>query len=284
MIFQARTKDAIFSDLLLEKQNLPNLSGLIAGDVTDVPTLITSLENGTAAEWVLWLYNMAVAIASTEEAMVDGITDIQDLLASNRVPNERWYIEKALDFQYGDTLIIDPVTYQVTYATVNEVNKIIASCTTKLIENSLYLKVRRLNDAILANDELIAFQYYLSKVKAAGTRVIVENFAADKITLNMEIYYAGNNNVGSIQSQVEAAINTYLDNIEFDSKINVNKLIDSIQSIVGVNDPRVISAYGIDDLGINRPFLHEYTTTAGYAVINPDTPLSSTTYIKYIPQ
>jgi len=282
MIFQARTIEAIFSDLLLEKQTLPNLAGLIDGSVTDVPTLITSLENGTAAEWVMWLYNTAVAIHLTEVAMVTGITDIQDLLDANRVPNERWYIEKALDFQYGDTLVIDPITYQVTYTIISEANKIIGSCTTKLVDNSLYLKVRRVDTDILSNDELVAFQYYLSKVKAAGTRVIVENFEADNITLNMEVYYAGNYNVGSITSQVEAAINSYLENVEFDSKIIVNKLLDNLQSIVGVIDPRVISASALDSLGNTTTFTHEYRTNAGYSVINPATPLSST--ITYIPQ
>jgi len=98
----------------------------------------------------------------------------------------------------------------------------------------------------------------------------------------MTIIYDGTYTLGTIQSNVEAAINDYISNLEFDSKFNTNMLVDKLQAIAGVIDPRFDEGRGQATTGIEIVFQHEYLTSAGWATINVAAPLSST--ITYIAQ
>lgn len=279
--FTIRTIDEIYQELLTEKQTLASLNGLTTA-VVDEATLISELDAGTAADWVLQLYNMAVATHLTDIATLSGVGEIETTIQNQIVPTANWYIGKAKEFQNGDSLIIDPVTYQVTYATITPANQIIASCTTLELENRLVLKVRRVSTDILSAGELTAFNSYMQNVKSAGTQIEVQNYAADELTLNMTIIYEGNKTEAATQSLVEAAINNYIVNLAFDSKFYTTQLVDALQQVDGVIDPRFDSASALDSLAVTTAFTHEYTSNAGYMVINGTTPLSTT--ITYVPK
>lgn len=282
MTFIPRTIDAIYQELLTEKQTLTSLNGLIDGGITDENSLIAALANSKVAEWILWIYNMAVQIHLTEVRTQSAVIDIEEIFEIKRVATERWYIEKALEFQVDDTLIIDPITYQITYATDDPVAQIIASCTTKTFSNKLFLKVRRETVDILTSGERTQFETYMNEVKIAGTQVVVENFDGDELTLNMTIIYDGTKNQTDVQTLVEATINDYIVNLDFDSKFVTSAMIDALQLLDELIDPRLDSASALDSLLVDTPFIHEYTTNAGWAKINSSTPLSST--ITYIPR
>ena len=282
MAYAPRSIDAIFQELLIEKQELNSLNGLVSGGITDENSLIQALETSKVAEWILWCYNMATQIHLTEVRTLTAIEDIDEIFEIKRVATDGWYIEKALEFQVDDDLIIDPITYQVRYETIDEVSQIIGSCTTKAVSNQLFLKVRRKDTNILTTDEKTQFENYMDTLKIAGTQIIVENFEGDEFTLNMTIIYDGTKNVIDVQSQVEATINDYLNNLEFDSKFITSALIDRLQALDVLIDPRFDSGSVIDSLGNDVAFVHEYTTNAGWGRINTLTPLSAT--ITYIPR
>lgn len=281
MAFTIRTIDQIFQQLLTEKVSYTYLTQLNT-DITDENTLASKLDDTKVAEWVLWLYNEAVAIHLAEVGLNTGVNEIQTILETKQVSNEEWYIQQALKFQYGDTLIIDSETFQPYYAVEDISKQIIGSATIETIANLLVIKVRKKDLSLLTFEEKTAFEGYLRTIKTAGTRIRVDNFDADLVTLNFNILYKGSYNVSTVQSNVEAAINNYLNNIEFNSYIYVTPLIDALQQVDGVIDPRLISASAVNSLGNTVPFTHEYNTNAGYAKINPLTPLSST--ITYIPK
>jgi len=274
--FNERTIDEIFQELLLEKQTLSSLNGLLPDGITDENSLITALTNGKVPEWVLWLYNFAVATNITDISTSTAVIEIEDLIENQIVPTSRWYIKKALEFQYGDTLIIDPTTYQVTYNPVTEANQIIGSCTTLEFSNKLVLKVRRIDTNILSAGELTAFVSYMNKVKSAGTQVEIQNFAPDQLTIYMTIQYDGNLDLATVTSDVEVAINDYIENIQFDSRFISNTLVDNLQALSGIVDPRLDSTSAKDTLGNDIIFTHEYLSTAGYMEIDPLFPLSTT--------
>lgn len=280
MSFVPRTINTIYQELLTDKQTLSSLNGLIDGGISDENSLIAALANSKVAEWLLWLYNMAVQINLTEIRTQSAVTDIDDIFETKRVATERWYVEKALEFQVDDTLIIDPITYQIEYATDDPVAQIIASCTTKTFSNKLFLKVRREDTDILSAGEKTQFETYMDKVKIAGTQVVVENFPGDELTLNMTIIYDGTQDPSVVQTLVEDLINDYIVNLEFDSKFITSAMIDILQTLDEVIDPRLDSASALDSLAVVTEFTHEYTTNAGWAKINSSTPLSgSITYI-----
>lgn len=277
MAFKIRTIDEIFQQLLLDKQNLTSLNGLLPGGITDENSLITSVQEGKVAEFVLWLYNFAVATNLTDIASQSAIDEINTILATERLHTLNWYIMKAKQFQYGDIPVVG--VNDVVYSTIDTAKQIIGSCTGLDSNNKLILKVRRVSSDILSSPELLAFQSYMFKCKDAGTQILIQNYNPDLLRLTMTIIYDGIYTKTAIQSAVETAINDYISNIEFDSKFNVNKLIAKLQAIAGVIDPRLDSALALDDLGVTTTIIHEYDSTAGYMKINPAYPLSgSITY------
>ncbi len=220
---------------------------------------------------------MAVQTHLTELGIESGIDDIQTIMDEQRVPNDTWYIEMAKLFQYGDTLFIDLDTFRPSYATVDEAARIIEAVTTRTIANSLYLKVKRVGGTLLSAPEKAGLESYLFAIKAAGTQILVQNYSPDELTLNMTILYEGSYDLTTIQTNVETAINTYLSELNFDSKFVTNELIDKLQEVDGVSDPRFDSGDAVDATGsFTTDFIHEYITLAGYAIINSSYPLSTT--------
>lgn len=280
--FEIKSIDTIFQELLTEKQTLATLNGLSDEGITDENSLITQLTNGLVPEWILWLYNFAVSTNITHISMQTAIDDITSIIENQIAYTANWYITKSLEFEYGNTLTVNPITYMPYYASSNPLNRIIASCTTRDVGNKLILKVRRTNNTLLSVDELSSYNSYLSKIKPAGTQIEVQNFNPDELTLNMTILYKGNMSLSKVKSDVESVINDYLNNIEYDSYFVTSSLINKLQEITYLVDVRFNSASAINSLGVNTSFTHDYLSNAGYMKINPLTPLS--TSITYIPK
>jgi hypothetical protein len=92
----------------------------------------------------------------------------------------------------------------------------------------------------------------------------------------MTIYYSGQYNEAAAREAIENSINDYLTNLEFDSSFLTSALIDKLQQLPEVVDPRFDGGIAINSINEEQPFVHEYFTNAGWAQINPDTPLSAT--------
>ena len=279
--FTVRSIGEIFNSLLEEKRNLTALDEATDGGVLDINTYITNLTETRVAEWLRWLHFFSVSTNFTEIAVQTAIDEIQNIIDNQIVFTAPWFIKVAKEFQNGDSLLINPETNKPYYETVNLANRIIESATVTHFPNKLLLKVKRLSSNILSPAELSSFTYYMSKIKPVGTRLEIANFNPDLITINMNVLYQGNLAASAIQGQVETAINNYLTNLSFDSKFNRNMLIDKVQAVVGVIDPRVVSISVINDIGQTDTIQDEYTSLAGYMSINPATPLSTT--ITYTP-
>ena len=282
MAFEVRTINDIFSDLLLEKQNIPSLSALVPKDITDEQTLIPKLTEGAAPEWVLWLYNIAVQMHLQEVKTGEAVTDIETFIQNQKIHGDTWYINTALAFQLDDDVIIDPITKQISYEEIDEAKQIIGSCTIQSQTSRIYLKLRRKDTNILTENEKLQFTSYMEKAKEAGVQIIVENYEGDELSLYMTILYNSIYPLETVKEQVENTINDYLNNLEFNSEFVVNSLIDKLQLLSTVKDPQFNYGVAIDALGEDVEFLHQYKTNAGWAKIKASTPLSAT--ITYIPK
>jgi len=288
MIIQST--DAIFQELLAYKETQLPLSGLDTTITSETDLRIELLTDSKVAEWVLQLYNTAYHSRNVQTGMQSAIDEIIVELKKQRVPDPMWFIDKVKAFQYGDTIvIIDGIP---GYATIDTAKQILESVTTSIRENSIYIKIRRVNDTLLSVPEVTALQGYISRIQYAGARIILENYEPDLIAIIMTVIYDGSKDLATVKANVETTINDYLANIEFDSEIIVNKLIDKLQQVDGVIDPRIDEMSAINTLGNPTIIKHNYPTYAGYAKINPDKSFDTDVtyngevrkYIKYTPK
>lgn len=279
----ARTVDTIFQSLLAEKSTFASLDGLNDSGINNVQELITKANSDSiVSEHILWMYLFANESSLTEQVFDEHRAEIQAITDEAFVGTPEWLIKTAKEFQYGDLLVVDPITFAIGYDVIDESKQVIGSVAIAENSNLVIMKVRGKNSDLLSSDELTAFNGYINKVKIAGQNIVIWNYSPDTLKLYMTVVYSKQFPLSTIRTNVENAINNYIKNIEFNSYFNVNSMVDKIQAVSGIIDPRFDSGEGRFGANSYVPFTHEYLATAGYCSIDGSFPLSTT--ITYIPK
>lgn len=285
----ARTIAEVYDAMIAEKEGAAELTGL-QPNADSFQTLLNDLTTKSkVAIWRLIFYVCALAIVIHEQFFDLFKLFLDDAKAKAIAGTVRWYYDQCLIFQYGDGLSWINGKYQ--YYPVNVENQIIKRAAVVEVDTQVQIKVAKLDGSDLptplSDDELSSFTAYINKIKFAGTNTLIISETADLLKLEYDVYYDPLllNPDGSLISDaavfpVEDAINSYIQNLEFNGYLLLSKLDDSIQGATGVSDFERISAqakYGAlaySDIDV------KYNANAGHMAIDPLYPLS--TSINYI--
>jgi len=222
----------------------------IKADGTLAP--LTTSTSKTAI-WRL-LTRIVATCAWTIEVLFDTLkSEINDTLARMKPHTLRWYASKALAFQYGFSLATDSDTYDNTAISddVIEASQIVKYVAVTEQTRSLRVKVATDNGDLtpLSEPELEAFTEYMSRVKDAGVRLQIDSLPADRLKLQLRIYYDplildsnGQRIDGSDLEPVQSATKNYLKNTPFNGYFVLAYLTDTLQKVDGVVIPHVITA------------------------------------------
>lgn len=195
---------------------------------------------------------VARAINFLEQLMDVLKTDLEDKISKGAVGNSLWVQDKILNyFQYSATnpQVIELINGVPAYPTVDANLRIVTRCSINTDAlNVCVVKVAKNNPPeVMLTAEVNALSSFLNQggdgtligngrgMGFAGVYYKVNSYDADKLYLDAEIIYNGQY-ASIIKSSVEAAINDYLSNIPFDSKVNVLDLEIKIKSVTGVAD------------------------------------------------
>jgi len=285
----ARTINEILDEMLLEKQTMVTLNAM-QPNIDNTQTLLADLTSASkVAVWRLMFFVMAVGIWMHEKRFDDHVTWINARALELIVGNPIWYQKKALEFQYGDALVLVDDQYQ--YAAVNEPAKIVKLVSVNEIGGQLFLKVAKLDGSgdpePLTILELDGFIAYMHKIKFAGVIITSVSRVPDLLRVQYRVYVDpllinANGELISDTSikPVEVAINNYCKGLPFNGVFSITELTDQIQQAVGVVNPVFENASA--QYGIN-PFVSlgdYYNPNAGYLKIDPAFTLTdSITYI-----
>ena len=121
----ARTINEIQTEILYNKDSASELDAL---SILTAPEQANVDSGSKVSEWRLWVWVTAVAIWTLEKLFDIFKIEVEERIAATRVHTRRWYREKALAYQYDDTLnesdvydVIDPDKQIVKYASVRKV-------------------------------------------------------------------------------------------------------------------------------------------------------------------
>lgn len=235
----ARTIDEIQAEIIAAKDADSNLATLNSGSVTAIWRLITRV--------------VAKAIVTIETLYDFYKVDVETTLATLKPHTARWYQNKALSFQYGDSLVEGEDYYDNTGVDVDTIaaKKIVSNAAVQDTSGLLIVKVNKTvsgNLEPLATAEYNAVVSYLQEIKDAGVRISVLSFNADKLKLVVDVYYdplilgpTGARLDGSSNTPVKDAINTFLLQLPFDGTFVKAHLVDAVQAVDGVFVPEVRS-------------------------------------------
>ena len=223
-----------------------------------------------------FIYAIAV-ITWTIDCLFDRFkADVNEIISGQKLHSLRWYAAKAKQFQYGYNLVSEADYYDNTGidTTLIDASKIINYAAVVEDVRGLRIKVATTtgNDLVpLSQAQLNAFKFYMKEVTDAGVKRTVTTAVADSLKLGLRIVFnplvlnsAGSRIDGTSATPVQDAIYLHLKNLPFNGVLSLQKLVDIIQAVEGVEDLNLDSAaarYGaLSFANINISYLPD----AGY--------------------
>lgn len=286
----ARTIVQIYDSMIAEKQTMIALNTLQPSIDSSQTFLADLTSSSKVAAWRTMLFVMAVAIWTVEKLFDEHRVWIEARALELIVGTPSWYAQRALEFQYGETLVFVDGKYQ--YSAVNLAIRLVKLVSVNEINGQVYMKIAKLtgtNPVALTIPELAAFDAYMKKIKFAGVIVNTLSRPADLLRIQYHVYVDpllmninGELISNSTIKPVEDAINNYCKSLPFNGVFAITALTDKIQASAGVVNPVFENAsaqYGLNPfVGIND----YYNPNAGYLTIDPTFTLA--TSIVYILQ
>lgn len=193
-----------------------------------------------------WAYICAVAIHSFEVIHDLFKEDINTILSTRINGTPQFYVNKAREYQDGDTIEVSSDGTRIEYPVVDETKKIITRASFEETEISaqnndklLLIKVAKGDNGNLSplnQEELVRFTSYLDRIKFAGTNIQAVSKIGDVLIPRITVYHDGLLPDSTILTRVNEAINTFMKDLSFDSALYVSKLFDAITAVENVTD------------------------------------------------
>jgi hypothetical protein len=232
----------------------------------------------------------------TIEVLFDTLKqELNDLLATLKPHTLRWYARKAEAFQYGSSLPIDSDVYDNSLLTEDQINDSLiikyVAVTESLVNGKIVLRIKVATESDdlepLTTPQLDAFTEYISRVKDAGVRVLIESNVADQLKMKIRIYYDplilnsnGQRIDGSDLTPVQTAVDTYLKNLPFNGTFVLAYLTDALQKVDGVVIPHIVEASAKYGALAFTSIDVKYEPDAGYLRFVDDSDLT----LEFVPQ
>ncbi len=243
-----------------------------------VNATLAPLLNSTSktAIWRLLTFVIATSVWTLETLFDIFKQDIDEKIAALKPHSLRWYAEKAKAFQYGYNLVVEADYYDNTGIAddVVEASKLVDYSAVVEKERGLRIKVATTvadDLAPLSNLQLTAFIAYMQRVKDAGVKLEITSTVSDSLKLTLDLYYNplvlnsnGQRLDGEVSEPVQNATKSYLKNLPFNGVFVLQKLVDELQKVDGVNIVDIISAQAKYGALAYQSFSVKYVPDAGY--------------------
>lgn len=277
----ARSIQEIYNALAAEKASMSSLTELQPNVDTAQDLLNDVTSTSKVAEWRLWLWVVAFATHVLEKAQDVFKAEVEDLVAATKAHTLFWYQQLCFNFQYGDDLVFDEDLQLFKYPTEDQAAKIITNAATDESNGRVIIKVAKASGKLDVN-EVAAFQTYLSKLKDAGTDILLISTDPDDLKATINIYYNplvlksdGTLISDSNTSPVEDAMQQYIDALEFNGAFVLTDFVDALQAAEGVDNPvltevqvsSAINPYSAIDVSY-LPYAGYYQWDLGATTIN----------------
>lgn len=229
-------------------------------DLKNKNTVLSELNS--TSKTALW--KQLLEVVSTAYWAFVSVRDLHDketevLIQEQKVPNLRWYRNKALSFQYGfdvetdtdvfkKTIQVDGVDVEATEDQI-EASKLIKYCAVdrKVINNraSLIIKIagEENGEIVQTSDDVknsLKKWFEVDGAAAAGDVITYINYKGDILSFSVDVYVNplvlmsdGRHKI-NLNYPVEDAIKTYLKNLPFNGEFDVQKFEAAILATEGV--------------------------------------------------
>lgn len=230
-------KDAMTATFCLERA-VVEAYGLNPKKTFDQQFSDVSIEN-------ILFYCFAFAVWTLEVLFDKHRTEVEQRIEQLEPHTLRWYVNKAKAFMYGRQLVTDTDYYDTTTMSEKEIDeaKVVKYAVASESNTIVYLKVAARGEdgqpAKLNKSQFDALTSYMNTVKDAGVAIKLVNEEADKIQIDMVVYYDptaldsdGADKDGN--KPVVEAVKTVITNLPFNGVFRKSDLLAAVTAVVGV--------------------------------------------------
>jgi len=255
-------------------------------DYRDGSAVLSEFNSTSATSIIMLLIDMvSFAIFAVESLWDIFRQEVADMEASAYVHTAPWYAERMLEYQHGDALVIDPVTYQPSYAVLDVSKRVIAQVAVVGQGIAVVKCAKDLGGGVLGpltSPEVTGATSYLRDIQSPSIQIGLVSLNADLLKIGGTVVYKGT--LIDVQTAVETAIIDFLrtiNNINFNGEQRRSDIIAAVRAVNRVEDFHLSLFEGKRDGGVYEAIGRSYLPFSGYSQIDTfDFPLSATiTYI-----
>jgi len=207
------------------------------------------------------IYNLFLFVVAFSAWVLENLfelfkADVVETIYNTKPHTAQWYVMMAKRFQYGYALAPDSDYYDNSILTEDQVNNSKIVKYAALVENPyVRLKVAKQEGSglgPLSPAELESFRAYIVRIKDLGVKLKLPSDAvqsnitsgeADHLKIEMRVRYnplvlnsSGARIDGTSITPVADGLRGYLNALDFNGLFSVQKMIDAIQAVDGVED------------------------------------------------
>lgn len=197
--------------------------------------------------------------------LIDSLFDLLRIETDNKIKLLKpatllWWAEKVKTFQYGDTLVAETDYYDNTGLTDAQIEakKIVkyAAAKEQPFSNGRFgVRLKLAGEdgngdrVALSGPQVVAIREFIRIFHPAGTYWEAGSNDADHLKLTLKVYYNplvldanGARIDGTNATPLQDAIDQHTKNLPFNGKFNLTALVDAMQAVDGISDPRILTA------------------------------------------
>lgn len=220
------------------------------------------------------IYNkIAEAVGVTVDETVTEISNteqsILDIINTQRYGKSGYYTSNALAFQYGDNLIIDPITFDYVYAVIDPTKQIINQAAFQEIKagnsSQLFLKIATIDPITgqliaLSAPQLSAFKSYFQVFEIPGIPISIISAAGNVINFLSTCTYFSTYDLPTLQTNLVNALTAFKNSFEFNGEF----FDGDLETYIKANVPGVRDFYIFNTSIDGTPFGGSQSLPSGY--------------------
>lgn len=224
---------------------------------------------------------VGIPVDNTVQEFANSEARIQNIISTQRYGKDGYYVTAAKAFQYGDDLIVDPVTGDDVYAVINPLNQIISQAAFENLNGQLFLKVATVDATTgdlmaLTTPQKAAFDDYYVNFEIPGLNVTKVSLPPNLLSFQALVTYFKTYNLTNLQTNLKAALTSFRQAFAFDGLFFQGDLSAYLKAQV----PGIRDVYVKNTTLDGKAFAGEVSLPSGYFNFPPpyDTFLNNITY------
>lgn len=251
----ARSIAEIYNAIIAIKEGNSELDGLLPLNESSQEFLDANSSGSKVAIWRLWCWIFAT-VSWLQEVLLDKHkAEIDYAISHTPYGTLQWYYKIVLAFQLGYDLIWDTERNQYVYTDTTSAaaieSRIIKRAAVSVGNGQLQFKVAKLQNGVPVpldtstdiDSERTTLTAYLTHMAYPGTNIVLISEDADELRLDAVIYFDplvlnpdGSSVVDNAVYPVSDAVNSFIQQLPFNGRMNRQKLVDAIQAVDGIQD------------------------------------------------